>query len=189
MVYAHHPPPGNMTQQRKRPKTLNALHNCWTTTLKRMEDLAHKHFYVTTHAYMSATTRAHAMKHLRDLRTMYNSAIRAKWDYHEVVDARLRVAISITPTHQRWQHYVAHTQKTYHTAKQDATAVGLHTRYRQPLHGLQIYEKQLARVYSTNIPPRPPLDPTPGHAGPRRKNKVRHVQHTNLAPQSTTVPA
>ena len=100
-----------------------------------MEDLAHKHLHVTTHAYMCATTCAHTMKHLRDLRTMYDSAIKAKRDYHEVVDARLRVAISITRTHQRWQHYVAHTRETYHTAKQDAltsymdsaTAVGLRT--------------------------------------------------------------
>ena len=138
------------TQQRKRPRILKALHDCWTTTLKRTEDLACKHLHVTTHAYMSATTCAHAMKHLRDLRSMYDSAMRAKQEYHKVVDARVRVAISITRTHQRWQHYVAHTQDTYHTAKQDALAlymddartVALHTRYRQHLHRFQIYKNR-----------------------------------------------
>ena len=129
-------------QQRKWPKTLNALHYCWTTTLKRMEDLTRKHLRVTTHVYDSATTCAHAMKHLRDLRSMYESAIIAKRDYHEVVDVRLRDEISITRTHQRRQHYVVHTQETYHTAKQDALtsymdsaiAVGLHTRYEQQVN-------------------------------------------------------
>ena len=104
------------TQQRKRPRTLNVLHNCWTTTLRRMEDLARKHLHVTTHAYFTAATCAHAMKHLRDLRSMYDSALRANQDYHEVVDARLRDAVSLTHTHQRWQHYVAHSQEAYHTA-------------------------------------------------------------------------
>ena len=84
------------------------------------------------------------MKHLRDLRSMYDGAMRAKWDYHEVVDACLRDEIGITRIHQRWYHYVVHTQETYHTTKQEAltsyvdnaTAVGLHTRYRQHVHQL-----------------------------------------------------
>ena len=86
------------------------------------------------------------MKHLCDLRSMYDSAFRAKRCYHDVVAARLQDEISIIRTHQRWQQYIAHTLETYHTAKQDAltcytdsaTAVGLHTRYQRHLHRLQI---------------------------------------------------
>ena len=111
-----------------------------------MEDLTRKHLRTTTHAYTYATTCAHAMKHLRDFRSMYDSAIRAKRYYHDVVATRLRDEISITHT-QRWQRYIVHTQETHHTAKQDAltsymdttTAVGLRTRYRRRLHRLQIY--------------------------------------------------
>ena len=66
--------------QRKRPSTLNALHNRWTTTLRRMEHLARKHLHVTTHAYFTAATCAHVMKHLRDLRSMYDNDVRAKQD-------------------------------------------------------------------------------------------------------------
>ena len=90
------------------------------------------------------------MKHLRDLWSMYESAIRAKRASHAVVDACLRAAISITRIHQRWQHYVAHTQEIYHAAKQDAltsymdstTVVGLHPRYRKQLHHSQIYQNR-----------------------------------------------
>ena len=39
------------SQQRKRPRTLNAVHKSWTSTLKRMEDLNRKHLRVPTHAY------------------------------------------------------------------------------------------------------------------------------------------
>ena len=113
-------------------------------------EVTRKHLQVTTHMYYSATTCAHAMKHLRDLRYTYDGAIRAKRDYHDVVDARLQDEISITHTHQRWQQYVVHTQETYHTAKQDAltsnidnaTTVGPHTRYRQNLHRLRVYENR-----------------------------------------------
>ena len=131
------------TQQRKRPRTLNAQHNSWTTTLTCMEDLARKHPHATTHAYLTATTCAHAMKqHLCDLRSMYDSALRAKRDYHELVDE-----ISLTRIHQRWQQYVAHSQEAYHAAKHHAltsyldiaTAVGLHTRYLHHLHRLRTY--------------------------------------------------
>ena len=88
------------------------------------------------------------MKHLRDLRSMYDNTLKAKGDYHEVVDARLRDAINITRTHQRWQQCVAYTQETYYAAKQDAltsyldnaTAVGLYTRLLHHLHRLQTYE-------------------------------------------------
>ena len=52
-----------------------------------MEDLTRKYLHVTTHAYFTAATCVHAMKHLRDLQLMYDSANRAKRDYHEVVDA------------------------------------------------------------------------------------------------------
>ena len=104
----------------KRPRTLNALHNCQTTTLRRREDLACKHLHVTKHTYFAAATCAHAMKHLRDLRSMYDNTIKAKGDYHEVVDARLRDAINITRTHQRWQQCVAYRQETCHGAKQEA---------------------------------------------------------------------
>ena len=118
-----------------------------------MEDLARKHLHVTTHAYFTASTCAHAMKHLRDLRSMYDSAIRAKRDYYEVVDARPRDAINLARTHQRWQQYVAHSQETYHVAKQDAltsyldsaTTVGLYTRYLHHLHRLQTYENRWLR--------------------------------------------
>ena len=51
------------TQQRKRPWTLSVLQNCRTTTLRRMEDLARKHLHATTHAYFTAATCVHAMKH------------------------------------------------------------------------------------------------------------------------------
>ena len=88
-----------VTQQGKRPTTLNALHNCWTTTLECMEDLTRKHLRATTHAYNCATTCAHAMKHLRHHRSMYDSAITAKRCYHDVVAARLRDKISIIRTH------------------------------------------------------------------------------------------
>ena len=90
------------------------------------------------------------MKHLRDRRLMYDSLIKAKRDYYEVVNARLRDAISITCTHMRWQQYVAHSLETYHTTKQDAltayldnaTAVGLYTRFLHHVHRLQTYENR-----------------------------------------------
>ena len=103
--------------------------------------------HVTTQPYFIAATCAHAMKHLCDLRLMYISALRAKRDYHEVVDACLRHAVSLTRTHQSWQQYVAHSQEAYHAAKHDAltsylnnaTTVGLNTRYLRHLHRLQTY--------------------------------------------------
>ena len=86
-------------QQCKRPKTLNALHNRRTTTLKCMENLARKHLRATKAVYKYATACAHAIKQLHDLRSMYDSAIRAKRCYHAVVAARLREEISIIHTH------------------------------------------------------------------------------------------
>ena len=71
----------------------NTKHTVWVFSV------THKHLRVTTHVYYSATTCAHAMKHLRDLQSMYDNAIRSKRDYHEVVDARLQDEISITRFH------------------------------------------------------------------------------------------
>ena len=137
-----------MTQPCKRPRTLNALHNRWTTTLNYMEDLTRKHLRAMTHAYIYATTCAHTMKHLRDRSSLYGRAIKAKRCYHDVVSTQLRHEMSIILTHQIWQQYVVHTQETYYTAKQEALTsymdsayvVGLHTRYQR--HRLQRCENR-----------------------------------------------
>ena len=136
------------TQKGKRPRTLNALHNCWTSTLTPMQDLPLKHQCVITHTYFAAPTCTHPMKHLRDLRTKYDSAIKAKRDYQEQVDARLRDEVSLIGVHERWQQYAAHSEEPYHTAKHhaltsylhSATVLSLHTRYLHYLHRLQGYE-------------------------------------------------
>ena len=57
------------TPSRKKPRTLNMLHMCWTTILSRMEDLTGRHLRTMTHNYQHASLCAHAMKHLRDLGT------------------------------------------------------------------------------------------------------------------------
>ena len=88
------------TQPCKRPRTLNAKHHRWITTLNSMEDLTRKHLRTTTHAYAYATTCAHAMNHLRDLESLYDSAIRAKRCYHDVVSTQLQDEMSILLTHQ-----------------------------------------------------------------------------------------
>ena len=59
----------------KRPRSLNMLHNRWTTALTCMEDLICRHLCATTHAYKYASTCAHAMKRLRELRSLYDSAL------------------------------------------------------------------------------------------------------------------
>ena len=46
------------------------LHNCWMTSLNRMEDLTHTHL--------------HAIKHLRELRSLYESALGVKRTYHTI---------------------------------------------------------------------------------------------------------
>ena len=115
-----------------------------------MEDLARKHLHVKTHAYFTAATCAHAMKHLRDLPAMYDSALRAKRKYQKVVDTHRNDEWSLTRIHPRWQQYGAHSQEAYYTAKHhalttyldSATAVGLHTRYLHHLHHLQTYENR-----------------------------------------------
>ena len=98
MVHTHNPPPGN-NHDTTTKAALNAMHNCGTTTLRRVEDLARKHLHATTHTYLTAATCAHAMKHLRDLQSMYDNALRAKRDYHKLVDARLRDEISLMRIH------------------------------------------------------------------------------------------
>ena len=59
--------------------TLNVLHHRWTNLLIRVEDLTCRHLRTVTHNYQHASLCAHAMKHLRDLRSLYDSAKRA---YH-----------------------------------------------------------------------------------------------------------
>ena len=64
----------------------------------------------------------------------------------------------------------------------NATVVAVHTRFQSPLCGL-------VGVKTTDIPPHAPLDPTPGCARPRKKDKGGHVQHRNFTPPTTNVPA
>ena len=102
----HHPTPGNgydtTVQAAQDPRcAAKPPDHHWTTTLNNMEDLTRKHLRATTHACKYATTCAHAMKHLRDLRPLYDSAISAKRCYHDVVAMRLRDEMSIICTHQK----------------------------------------------------------------------------------------
>ena len=137
-----------VTQQQKRPRTLNALHNCCTTKLRRMEHLTRKNLHAMTHTYLTATTCVHAMKKWRDLRSMYHGPLRANRKYHHLVDTCLRDEINLMHIQQRWQQHVVHSQEAYHgdthhaltSYLDNATLVGLHTRYLHHVHRLQTYK-------------------------------------------------
>ena len=107
MVYTHHPPPGNKhgttTQAAQDAQCAAQLldHHTETYGGPGPQTSARHNTRVLYCRNLQLATCAHAMKHLRDLRSMYDGAIRAKRDYQQVVDARLRVVINVTCTDQR----------------------------------------------------------------------------------------
>ena len=75
------------------------LHKRWTTLLPRMEDVARRHLRTVTHNYQHASLCAHAMKHLRDLRSLHDSTLGAKRAYHTISSTHMRDAVHTTPGH------------------------------------------------------------------------------------------
>ena len=112
------------------------LHNL-TTILTTMEDLTRRHLHTVSQTYQYASICAHAMKHVRDLRWLYDRALGAKSTYHTTLSTYIPDQIHITRTHQRWLQHVADTTKAYYAAKQasltiyveSATTMGLCKRY------------------------------------------------------------
>ena len=96
------------------------LHHRWTSTLNRMEDLTQRHLHVVTQAYQYASIYVHAVKHLRDLRSLYDSALGAKCAYHTILTTHIQDQMHITRTHRMWRH-VSKTTEIYYSTKRKAT--------------------------------------------------------------------
>ena len=115
----------------KRPRTCGTLHHIWTSTLNRMEELTRRHLRVVTRAYHYASTYAHTMKHVRDLRSLHHNALGAKH-----LTTHIQDQICITRTHHKWQQHVSNTTKAYYATKRktytlytkSATILGLYER-------------------------------------------------------------
>ena len=138
MTYTHHPPPDNdLGTSAQAARSLNMLHNRWVATLNCLEYLTRRHPRATTHAYKYATASTHAMKHLRDLRSLYDNALGAKRSYNALVTTRVRDKMHITRTHHHWQQYLSHLAEAYCTTKREAltlhmdnaTTVGVYNQY------------------------------------------------------------
>ena len=89
----------------------------------------------------------HAMKHLSDLRSLYDRSLGTKHAYSATLSTHIRDQIHITGTHHRWQRHVAETTEACHTAKRisltiytdSATTLGLYKWYQRHLHRLHEY--------------------------------------------------
>ena len=116
-----------------------------TSTLNRMEDLTHRHLRGVTQAYQYASICAHAMKHLRDLRSMYDNALSAKHAYHTILPTHIQDQMHITRTHHMWQQHISKTTKAYHATKRrpytfyfkSGTILELYEQFTRHLHRLQ----------------------------------------------------
>ena len=82
-----------------------------------MQDLTQRHLHSVTQAYQYAPIYAHAMKHLRDVRSLDDSALGTKRTYHSILSTHIRDRIHITHTHHMWRQHVCETAEAYYTAK------------------------------------------------------------------------
>ena len=101
-----------------------------------MEDFTRRHLRSVTHNYQHASLCVQASKHLRDLRSLSDSALGAKRTYHTLLSTHLWAQIHIARTHHRWQQHTSTTMEAYYAAKhttltlymESATIVGLSKR-------------------------------------------------------------
>ena len=115
--HTHYPTPTRRhLPPRKKPRALNTLHIRWEAPLSRMEGLARRQLRTVTHFYQHASSCAHAMKHLRDLRSLFDSALAAKRAYYALLSSQLQDQINIAHrNHQLQQHNSAVTETHYAT--------------------------------------------------------------------------
>ena len=70
-----------------------------------------------THSYQYACSCAHAMKHLRDLRSLYDNALAAKRAYYALLCSHLLDEIHYAHANRRLQQHTPMVTETYYAAK------------------------------------------------------------------------
>ena len=116
------------------------LHHQWTSTLKCMEDLTHRHLRSVTQAYRYASICAHITKHLRDLLSLYDSALGTKQAYHTILTTHIEDQMHTTcgnNTSLKQLRLIMPQSRDSPLYTKSATIIGLYERLTEYLHRLQ----------------------------------------------------